>query len=187
MTVYFLVTIIKATNTPQSAMIACGVSRAVHYPEAFLSLSPDKKLVASRIPAQPAAPSHLKRRPIGADESSAVPFFAPRAPARASDAVIVQYVGFEAKPLVREYSFLVRQSSLEPRPFTIVIVNEAFKSRRVSFQDAPDICSAKLRRELAAFANNPEKTHYRISELELDEYRAAHPSKATHGFQPKPS
>ncbi len=35
-----------------------------------------------------------------------------------SDNVIVQFVGFEAKALVREYNFHVRQASSEIREFT---------------------------------------------------------------------
>ncbi len=81
--------------------------------------------------------------------------------------VNVQYVGFEAKALVREYSFVVRQASSETREFSITIVNEAFTSRRLSYQDGPNLCSLKLHRELATFSNHPPQTHYRISEAEL--------------------
>jgi hypothetical protein len=98
-----------------------------------------------------------------------------------SESINVQYVGFESKALVREYNFLVRQASSGTREFALTIVNEAFSSRRVRYQDGPDVCSLKLRRELAAFANQPPQTHYRISEVELDEYRSAHAPKAT-GF-----
>jgi hypothetical protein len=100
--------------------------------------------------------------------------------------VIVQYLGFEAKALVREYNFQVRQASSETREFTLTIMNEAFSARRVRFQDAPGICSARLHRELAAFANHPPQTHYRISELELDEYRGAHAPRASGGYPYKP-
>jgi len=54
-----------------------------------------------------------------------------------SDNVIVQFVGFEVKALVREYNFHVRQASSEIREFALTIVNEAFNSRRVRYQDAP--------------------------------------------------
>jgi hypothetical protein len=101
-----------------------------------------------------------------------------------SESVNVQYVGFEAKALVREYNFLVRQASSGTREFTLTIVNEAFSSRRVRYQDAPDICSGKLRRELTTYANHPPQTRYRISELELDEYRDSHAPKAASGFHP---
>ena len=96
----------------------------------------------------------------------------------------VQYIGFEAKALVREYSFLVREASNGTREFTLTIVNEAFCSHRVRYQDGPNICSLKLHRELATFANHPPRTHYRISEVELDEYRDSHAPKAASGFHP---
>lgn len=95
-----------------------------------------------------------------------------------TESVNVQYVGFEAKAFVREYSFLVRQASSGTREFAVTIVNEAFISHRLRYQDGPDICTLKLHRELAAFANKPPRTDYRITESELDEYRASHASKA---------
>ncbi len=101
-----------------------------------------------------------------------------------SNSVIVQYNGFEAKALVREYSFLVREASSEPREFTLTIVNEAFDSHRVRYQDAPDICSLKLHRELAVYASHPPETHYRISETELDDYRDSHSTKTVRSLYP---
>ena len=68
-----------------------------------------------------------------------------------------QYVDFKAKDIVREYSFLVREASVTPYQITITILNEAFKSRRLSFQNAPDICSLEIQRELADSAISPLK------------------------------
>jgi hypothetical protein len=105
-----------------------------------------------------------------------------------TETVNVQYVGFQTKALVREYSFLVRRALDETSEFTLSILNEAFNSRRVRFQDAPGICSARLHRELAAFSNHPPQSHYCISEAELDEYRGAHAPRAAAGYpySPKP-
>jgi len=94
-----------------------------------------------------------------------------------NEKVNVQYVGFEAKALVREYRFIVRRALNETSEFTLTIENEAFGSRLVRYQDAPEICSLKLHRELAVFANQPPQTHYRISEIDLDEYRDSHAPK----------
>jgi hypothetical protein len=94
-----------------------------------------------------------------------------------SRGVIVQYAGFTSKSLVREYCFLVRDVSSEPREFTFTILNEAFRSHRVRYQDAPDICSIKLHRELAEQLDHPVQTHYRISDIELNNYRDSHPSR----------
>ena len=99
--------------------------------------------------------------------------------------VNAQYVGFKAKAMVREYSFLVQESSVDPQEITFTILNEAFSSRRLSFQNAPDICSLKLQRELADSAANPLKKHYRISETELDAYRASHTASAAQGLYPR--
>ena len=67
-----------------------------------------------------------------------------------SDTLIVQFVGYEVLPLVREYRFTVRESKAETREFTVTISNASFDGRRARFQDAPDICSLRLHRELAA-------------------------------------
>jgi hypothetical protein len=91
--------------------------------------------------------------------------------------VNVQYVGFEAKALVREYNFIVRRALNETTEFTLTIGNDAFTSRRVSFQDAPDICSLRLHRELAVFGRQTPHANYRISETDLDDYRRSHAPK----------
>jgi hypothetical protein len=94
-----------------------------------------------------------------------------------SGKVNVQYVGFEAKALVREYSFIVRRTLNETTEFTLSIGNEAFGSRRVRFQDAPEICSLRLHRELAVFGRQTPHANYRISEIDLDDYRRSHTPK----------
>ncbi|MGD0957007.1 MAG: hypothetical protein ABR953_09265 [Candidatus Acidiferrales bacterium] len=104
-----------------------------------------------------------------------------------SDKIIVQFVGFQSKTLVREYTFTVREVATEPREYTITIPNEAFDSRRVRYQDAPDVCSHKLHRELAASENHPPQTHFRLSDAELDEYRVGHaPKPLKYPYAPKP-
>lgn len=104
-----------------------------------------------------------------------------------SENLLIQYVGFKANAVVRVYTFLVREAATEPREFTLTIANEAFDSRRVRFQDAPDICSIKLRRELAACANHPPKSHFPISDAELSDYRTAHSPKSHRNlYSPKP-
>ena len=95
-----------------------------------------------------------------------------------SENVNVQYVGFEAKGLVREYSFIVRRALNQTSEFTLTIENKSFGSRRVRFQDGAEICSLRLHRELTAFGNHPPEAHYRISETDLDDYRISHAPKA---------
>jgi hypothetical protein len=93
-----------------------------------------------------------------------------------SDRVIVQYLGFRANLLEREYTFQVREAGAE-REFTLNIANEAFLSHRVRYQDAPDICAQRLQAELAANANHPLETQYVITHAELDAYRTSRAEK----------
>lgn len=102
-----------------------------------------------------------------------------------SGEAIVKYVGFVSGAQTREYTFSVREVSQEPREYTVAIATAAFDSHRVRFQDAPDICSLKLHRELAASGNHPEFSHYKMSDVELDDYRTAHaPRHPTRNSRP---
>ncbi len=96
-----------------------------------------------------------------------------------SDKIYVQYLGFKGRASVREYTFCVWEVWNQRREFILTIANEAFVSHRVRYQDAPDICSLKLRHELATYANHPPKTHFPITEAELENYRDAHGHKPT--------
>jgi len=89
-----------------------------------------------------------------------------------SDIPIIQYLGFQAKPLVREYAFKVREGGAD-REFTLFIENEAFVSHRARYQDAPAICAQRLSSELAAHSNHPAETEFSITTAELDSYRDA--------------
>lgn len=105
-----------------------------------------------------------------------------------SNEIMVQFVGFESKAKVREYTFTVRESSAEAREFTLTIANEAFCAHRVRYQDAPDVCSLKLRRELASYANHPPDSHFHITDIELEDYRSTHaPRTAKSLFARKPA
>jgi hypothetical protein len=64
-------------------------------------------------------------------------------------------------------------------------LNEAFRSHGLRYQDAPDLCSLKLHREMANSVDDPLKTHYRISGTELDDYRDSHSSKAAKALYPR--
>ena len=90
---------------------------------------------------------------------------------------IIQYVGFKAKQLMREYTFSVREAG-EEREFRLNITNEAFVSRRASYQDAPGICSIRLHAELSAFSNHPPETKFDITDAELETYQRARYPKA---------
>jgi hypothetical protein len=92
--------------------------------------------------------------------------------------IIVQFVGFESKAKVREYTFTVREASAELRDYTLTIPHEAFNEHRLRFQEAPDVCSLKLRRELAANSNHLAETRLQVTDADLEDYRAAHAPRA---------
>jgi hypothetical protein len=94
-----------------------------------------------------------------------------------SDAVVLQYVGFETKGTVREYAFTLRGSGGESSPYFVTIANAAFVEHRVRYQDAPDICSIRLHRELATHTDHLSSSHFFVTDAELADYKSAHTPK----------
>lgn len=101
--------------------------------------------------------------------------------------ILMQFVGFTSNALEREYTFMVREPSVEPREFTVGIANEAFSEHRLSFQDAPDVCSLKLRRELTNGANLLPESHFHLTNAELEDYRASHEARRKIPFTQRPT
>ena len=88
---------------------------------------------------------------------------------------MIQYLGFRLKPRGRDYNYRVVGPKNETREFTLTISYQAFADRQVPYQDAADLCYQKLRKDLAAeSAENLLPRHHKISDQELDEYRARH-------------
>jgi hypothetical protein len=87
-------------------------------------------------------------------------------------AASIRYMGFECTGDGRSYRLRVDGTG-EPRLFTVTIPNEAFASRKARFQDAPELCFARLQRELDANADLPDGLELLITPSELDEYREA--------------
>jgi hypothetical protein len=91
----------------------------------------------------------------------------------------VEYVGFKTEGASREYALRVREAGGEPRDITVAIPNEAFLSRRVRYQDAPEICFLKLQRELGACPAGAFPAAYlNVTDSDLEEYRVARIPKA---------
>lgn len=98
------------------------------------------------------------------------------------DQLIIEYVGFQVTPLVREYTFAVRKTATEPLHYTVTIANEAFVAHRARYQDAPEICSQKLHRELDTHANHPSTTSFCVTDSELAVYQDARKPKPNRNF-----
>jgi len=97
----------------------------------------------------------------------------------------VEYVGFKAGPAGREYALRVWVLDGEPQGVTLVIPNEAFLSRRLRYQDAPEVCFLKLQRELAACPDGRLAARWSITDAELEDYRQAHLPKAPRRSRPQ--
>jgi len=93
-----------------------------------------------------------------------------------NDKNIVQYRGHKVTPEAREYTFSVREPSGSERQFCLAILHTAFAAHRVRFQDAAEICSIRLHRELAARPELQNAT-LGVSDEDLDAYRTAHSPK----------
>ena len=91
------------------------------------------------------------------------------APVRAAS---IRYMGFECTSAGRSYSLRVDGVG-DPRLFTVTIPNAAFESRKARFQDAPELCFARLQRELLSNADPPGGLAFVITPAEIDEYRDA--------------
>jgi hypothetical protein len=88
-----------------------------------------------------------------------------------SEAVFMEYMGFKSTTQGREYAFHVRFSSQDSRDYTVTIASEAFTTRHVSYQDGPNVCSSRLKRELTANPYVPTGTSFLIDQKEIDDHK----------------
>lgn len=95
--------------------------------------------------------------------------------------MVFQYVGFETKGADREYTFTLRGTGGESAEYFVAIASAAFVARRVRYQDAPDICSARLYREFSSNGAHPPSTRFCITDAELSDYKDAHAPKSKPG------
>jgi hypothetical protein len=87
----------------------------------------------------------------------------------------VEYVGFSTRGAAREYTLRARRVAGEDLlQFTVVIPSEAFTAGRVRYQDAPEICFAKLQRELLACTEGLPAGRLIVTDADLADYRTAH-------------
>jgi hypothetical protein len=98
-----------------------------------------------------------------------------------SDAVVLQYVGFESKGAVREYAFTLRGTDGASSQYFVTIANDAFVAHRVRYQDAPDVCSLRLHREFATRTDHPPSMSFSVTDAELADYKDAHIPKSKPG------
>ncbi len=89
----------------------------------------------------------------------------------------VEYLGFSSDAVARSYTLRVSLGTGDTHDFVLVIQNEAFLSKRVRYQDAPEICFLRLQRELAACGDGLPVSPQDVTEDDLAEYRQSHAPK----------
>jgi len=82
----------------------------------------------------------------------------------------VRYMGFESTSEGREYTMRV-ESEGDPRVFVFVIPHAAFSSKEARFQDAPDLCFAKLQREILSEATPGPGARFVLTSADLAAYK----------------
>jgi len=88
-----------------------------------------------------------------------------------AETILMEYMGFKSTAEGREYAFHVRFSREDSRDYTVTVATEAFSSRRVSYQDAPNVCSSRLKRELTATPDLVDGTSFLIDAQDMDELK----------------
>jgi hypothetical protein len=86
----------------------------------------------------------------------------------------LRYTGVHSLADTREYGFVLRDN--EERHFTVVVSNVDFKDKRLSFQEAPDLCYQKLYAELEAETDTPVASAICVTAEDLARYRETHGS-----------
>lgn len=99
--------------------------------------------------------------------------------------LIVRYVGFRSTSEGREYTMRVADG-LSSREFVLLITHKAFAAREARFQDAPDVCSGKLRRALAADPDLLPGDCMAVTTQDLLDYRGDHLSSLEKRARAKP-
>jgi hypothetical protein len=94
------------------------------------------------------------------------------APTPADRPSSVRYLGFRNTDLGRAYSLRVDAAGV-PRTITVTIPHSAFEAKKARFQDAPELCFARLQRALVEQDELPDGLEMVLGLAEIEEYRDA--------------
>lgn len=87
----------------------------------------------------------------------------------------IQYLGFEQDVKFRRYSFRVIETLKENREFQLSVENHAVVACKFKFQDIPDLCFSKLKRDLELEKSGElVALQSLVSEIELNQYISDH-------------
>ncbi len=89
--------------------------------------------------------------------------------------MLIQYLGYQSIRDTRTYSFHVIDSQKNRREFTVEIRNQVLLDNHFKCQDAPDLCFAKLKSELAGETEDqPLPSQLTVSDAEVHKYIQDH-------------
>ena len=91
----------------------------------------------------------------------------------------ILYVGFDVAPTSRTYSFRVTDGAKEVRKFTVKVPLSSFRGTQLKFQDGPEMCHGRLKRELEAETlESPANAHLNVEEWDAENFlRFRYPRK----------
>jgi hypothetical protein len=92
----------------------------------------------------------------------------------------LRYLGTISKPNHSEYGFQIEYPDKTVRLLVLTIANSVFLDRQLMVQEAPDLCYQKVLAYLRAATAGPNEDCISISESDIANYRAFHPTMKAH-------
>ena len=90
----------------------------------------------------------------------------------------IQYLGFEQRLNRRTYAFRVIETLKPDREFQLSVDMHSLTANKFKLQDIPDLCFAKLKRDLGAETlGEAVPLRRRLSDFDLQQYIASHYQK----------
>jgi hypothetical protein len=98
----------------------------------------------------------------------------------------LRYLGTISKPEISEYGFQIENPDKTLRLLVLTIANSVFLTRQLMVQEAPDLCYQRVLAYLRDAAAGPAEDCIAISESDIANYRAFHPTVKAHGKTRQP-
>lgn len=98
----------------------------------------------------------------------------------------LRYLGTISKPEHSEYGFQIENPDKTVRLLVLTIASSVFLDRQLMIQEAPDLCYQKVLSCLRDATAGPAEGCIPISESDIANYRAFHPTAKAHGKTRKP-
>jgi hypothetical protein len=89
--------------------------------------------------------------------------------------MLIQYTGYQPGTNRRTYSFQVLKEAADVRKFVLSVNNESLADCKFKDQDIPDLCFAKMKRDLETETEaHPLPLLMNISDSDLQKYKDEH-------------